>query len=139
MDYRTTNNCVFSCVYHIVFCPKYRRRLLVDEVEVRLKVLIIETIASIDGAWIQELEIMPDHVHLLIEVSPKIAVKQVISRIKGASSRKLREEFPHLKTRVPTLWTNSYFVSSVGGAPLEKVKDYIANQKRSQLDTDKMG
>ena len=76
-----------------------------------------------------EMEIMPDHVHLLLEVDPQYGIHKVVKRIKGYSSRTLRQEFPWLKSRIPTLWTNSYFVATVGGAPLSVIKQYIENQK----------
>ncbi|BAY79356.1 transposase (plasmid) [Nostoc linckia NIES-25] len=77
------------------------------------------------------MEVIEDHVHLLIEVDPQLGVHKVVKRFKGATSRYLRLEFPHLKQKLPTLWTNSYFVSTVGGAPLEAVKEYIQNQKNT--------
>lgn len=79
-----------------------------------------------------EMEIMPDHVHLLLEVDPQFGIHKAVKTIKGRTSRVLRQEFPQLKTKLPTLWTNSYFVSTVGGAPLEILKKYIEGQKRSQ-------
>lgn len=79
-----------------------------------------------------EMEIMPDHVHLLLEVDPQFGIHRAVKTIKGRTSRVLRQEFPQLKTKLPTLWTNSYFVSTVGGAPLEIIKKYIEGQKRSQ-------
>jgi len=100
----------------------------VDQVETRLKE-IIHQIANDHGSEILELEIMPDHVHLLIEVDPQYGIHKLIKSMKGASSRTLRAEFPSLKSRLPTLWTNSYFVSTVGGAPLEVIKQYIENQE----------
>jgi putative transposase len=72
---------------------------------------------------------MPDHVHLLVGIDPQFDIHRLIKQIKGRTSRILRTEFPHLKTRMPTLWTNSYFVATVGGAPLEIIKQYIENQK----------
>ena len=104
---------------------------MVGEIEARLKELIQETCLELQSELI-ELEIMPDHVHLLIEVDPQFGIHKVIKTIKGKTSRILRKEFPVLKTKLPTLWTNSYFVSTVGGAPLEMIKQYIENQKTSQ-------
>lgn len=95
-----------------------------------MKELIQQTAAEIN-AEIFEMEIMPDHVHLLIEVDPQFGINKAIRHIKGFSSHTLRSEFPSLKSRLPTLWTNSYFVSSVGGAPLEEIKKYIQNQKKN--------
>ena len=131
MKYKSNNNVVYSCKYHVVWCPKYRRKVLVDEISERLKELIVQRCAEI-RAEIIEMEIMPDHVHLLIEVDPQYGINQAVRSIKGFSSHTLRKEFPMLKTRLPTLWTNSYFVSTVGGAPLDVVKQYIENQERSE-------
>jgi len=102
--------------------------VLEEGVDDRLKEIIYLT-AGEHNADVIELEVMPDHVHLLIEVDPQYGIHKLIKQFKGRSSRILREEFPHLRSRIPTLWTNSYFVSTVGGAPLEIVKQYIEQQK----------
>lgn len=128
MEYKSNRNVVYSCKYHVVWCPKYRRKVLTDEIATRLKELIIETAEGINADVI-EMEVMPDHVHLLIEVDPQYGINKAVRHIKGVSSHVLRSEFPSLKSRLPTLWTNSYFVSSVGGAPLSAIKQYIENQK----------
>lgn len=128
MKYKSNKNIVYSCKYHVVWCPKYRRSVLIDGVDVRLKELIIEKCME-HQAEILELEIMPDHVHLLIEVDPQYGIHRMVKQIKGYSSRMLRQEFSWLRSRIPTLWTNSYFVSTVGGSPLEVIKQYIENQK----------
>lgn len=119
---------MYSCKYHVVWCPKYRRRVLVNGVDERLKDIIREVCAEIHADLI-EMEVMPDHVHLLVEVDPQYGIHRAVRLIKGRSSRLLRGEYPWLKSRLPTLWTNSYFVSTVGGAPLKTVKQYIENQK----------
>lgn len=129
MEYKSNNNVVYSCKYHVVWCPKYRRKVLTQGVDVRLKELIHQ-ICNEHQAEIMELEIMPDHVHLVIEVDPQFGIHRLVKRLKGTTSRLLRQEFPWLKSRIPTLWTNSYFVSTVGGAPLGVVKQYIENQKK---------
>ena len=131
MEYKSNNNIVYSCKYHVVWCPKYRRKVLVGDIETRLRELIIQTCFEIKTDII-ELEIMPDHVHLLIEVDPQFGIHKAIKQIKGRSSRYLRKEFESLRTRLPTLWTNSYFVSTVGGAPLNIIKQYIESQKISE-------
>lgn len=128
MSYKSNNNVVYSCKYHVIWCPKYRRQVLTGEVAARLKDLI-ETIAAEHQSEIIELEIMPDHVHLLIEVDPQYGIHRLIKHIKGQTSRDIRKEFPNIKSRLPTLWTNSYFVATVGGAPLAMIKQYIENQK----------
>jgi putative transposase len=131
MEYKSNNNVVYSCKYHVVWCPKYRRKVLVNNISKRLEELIIQKSLEIN-ADIIEMEVMPDHVHLLIEVDPQFGINRAIRSIKGFSSYTLRKEFPSLKTRLPTLWTNSYFVSTVGGAPLEIIKQYIENQQTSE-------
>lgn len=100
-------------------------------IENRLKELITETCLEFHIDLI-EMEIMPDHVHLLVEVDPQIGIHKLIKIMKGRTSRILRKEFKELTTKLPTLWTNSYFVSTVGGAPLNVIKQYIESQKTSQ-------
>jgi len=133
MEYKSNNNIVYSCKYHVVFCPKYRRKVLVGEIETRFKELVQEicTEFNID---LLEMEVMPDHVHLLLEVDPQFGIHKAIKTIKGKTSRILRSEFKSLTTRIPSLWTNSYFVSTVGGAPLSIIKQYIESQKTSQRE-----
>ena len=128
--YKSNNNVVYSCKYHIVWTPKYRRKVLKDGVDTRLKELLQQIAVEIQVEII-EMEVVEDHVHLLIEVDPQFGVHKAVKRFKGATSRYLRLEFPHLRQKLPTLWTNSYFVSTVGGAPLEAVKEYIQNQKNT--------
>lgn len=130
MKYKSNNNVVYSCKYHVIWCPKYRRKVLVDDIAIRLKELIWQS-AIEKQSEIIELEIMPDHVHLLVEVDPQYGIHRLVKQIKGRTSRILRQEFPHIKSRLPTLWTNSYFVSTVGGAPLAMIKQYIENQKNA--------
>lgn len=127
---------MYSCKYHVVWCPKYRRKVLVDGVDERLKQLL-RSQADLMNCEILEMEVMPDHVHLLIEVDPQFGINKVVKKLKGTTSRYLRQEFPWLKSRIPTLWTNSYFVSTVGGAPLATIKKYIENQKKSESKKEK--
>lgn len=129
MVLRSNNNVVFSCKYHVVWCPKYRRKVLVDGIDERLKAIIRSVVAERDAAVI-EMEVMPDHVHLLVEVDPQFGIHRLVRLLKGRSSRLLRQEFPRLRSRLPTLWTNSYFLATVGGAPLAVIKQYIENQKK---------
>ena len=131
MDYKSNNNVVYSCKYHVVWCPKYRRKVLVGDVETRLKELI-ETACSEKQVDIIQMEVMPDHVHLILEVDPQFGIHRAVKHIKGVSSFYLRNEFNNLTSKLPTLWTNSYFVSTVGGAPLEVIKKYVEDQKTSQ-------
>jgi putative transposase len=127
-NFKTNSNIVYSCKYHVVFCPKYRRKVLTDGVNTRLKEIVRQLCHEIN-CEILELEVMPDHVHLLVEVDPQFGVHRLVKLLKGRTSRLLRQEFEWLCSRLPTLWTNSYFVSTVGGAPLSIIKQYIENQK----------
>ena len=128
-EYRTNNNVVYSCKYHVVWCPKYRRKVLEPPIDERLKAIITEVCGEFESE-IMEMEVMPDHVHLLVNCDPQFGIHRLVRAIKGRTSRILRGEFPKLRTRLPTLWTNSYFVATVGGAPLAIVKQYIENQKK---------
>ena len=128
MKYKSNNNVVYSCEYHVIWCPKYRRKVLVGDVAERLETLVREAAAE-QQSDIIGLEVMPDHVHLLIEVDPQYGMHRLVKQIKGNSSRVLRQEFPKIKSRLPTLWSNSYFVSTVGGAPLAAIKQYIESQQ----------
>ena len=125
---RSNNNVVYRCAYHVVWCPKYRRPVIEGAVDARLKQIIRDVCAERECNII-ELETMPDHVHLLVECDPQYGIHRLVKQVKGRSSRLLREEFPSIKRRLPTLWTNSYFVATVGGAPLEIVKQYVENQR----------
>src|SRR5271169_725754 len=126
--YKSNNNVVYSCKYHVVWCPKYRKSVLTGNIAGRLKIIIRDVVFERKSEII-EMEIMPDHVHLLVEVDPQYGIHRLVKQIKGRSSKLLRSEFKVLRTRIPTLWTNSYFVSTVGGAPLAVIKQYIEHQK----------
>ncbi|MFG3698182.1 IS200/IS605 family transposase [Micromonospora sp. NPDC047620] len=125
---RSSSDVVFQCAFHVVWCPKFRRRVLDGRVEERLKQLIREVVEE-RGAWLAALEVMPDHVHLLVEVDPQYGVHRLVKAIKARTSRVLRDEFPTPRSRLPTLWTNSYFVATTGGAPLAAIERYVELQK----------
>jgi putative transposase len=107
---------------------KYRRKVLTGQIEVDLK-KIIQEVAHETQSIVLEMEVQPDHVHLLVDVDPQFGIGAFMAKVKGRSSRYLRAEYPQLKTRLPGLWTHSYFVATVGGAPLEVIKQYIQDQK----------
>jgi len=125
---RSNHDVVYVCRYHIIFCSKYRRKVLMPPIDARLKTILIEQIER----WGQELievEVMPDHVHLLVGCDPQFGIHRLVKLLKGYSSHALRSEFPMLKRRLPSLWTNSYFCSTVGGVTLETLKRYVESQK----------
>lgn len=127
--YSNSSHSVFNVGYHIVFCPKYRRKVLVNGVDDRLKQLFQEKADEI-RVVIERMEVMPDHVHLFIKSKPTYAIHFVVNQLKGYSSLMLRKEFPWLRSRVPTLWTRSYFVETIGHISEETVKRYIEEQKK---------
>lgn len=127
-EYKSNCNVVYSSKYHVVWCPKYRRKVLEGAIAKRLEQVLKQTCKTY-RAEIIALEIMPDHVHLLVEVDPQFGIHRLVKNLKGVSSHTLRKEFASLVSRLPTLWTNSYFVSTVGGAPLSVIKQYVENQK----------
>ena len=119
---------IFSCKYHVVFCPKYRRKLLVPPIDGRIKEMILEKQDQYHYIVI-EMEVMPDHVHLLVDVDPRIGIDRVVRKIKGYTAYTLRQEIPWIRTRLPSLWTRSRFIASVGSVSLQIVKQYIEEQK----------
>lgn len=127
VEYRTSNKTVFSAMCHLVWCPKYRRRVLVGKVESRIAGLIRELCAE-HQVDVLGLEIMADHVHLFAEIPPGLGLSRFMQVLKGRSSRLRHQEFPHLQ-RMRALWNPSWFVSTVGGAPLSVIEAYVENQK----------
>ena len=126
--YRTDAGAVFSRKYHLVWCPKYRRKVLVASVDNRLKELIAET-AEEHGMTVHTMEVMPDHVHLFVEADPTLSVAEIVNRFKRRSSRILRQEYASLRSRLPTLWSRSYYAGSVGAVSEGVVRRYIEAQK----------
>ena len=127
MEYKTNKNQVYLLNYHVVWCPKRRKAVLTDEVANRAKELF-EEVAEEFNFEIISVAIMPDHVHIFISLYPQFSVHKAVKRLKGRTSNRLRKEFPEL-LKIPTLWTNSYFVSTVGNASSETIEKYIKNQK----------
>lgn len=126
--YRRNAGATFSLKYHLVWCPKYRRPVLVPPFDTRLKEIIAE-VAVESGMTVHALEVMPDHVHLCVAADPTLAVAEIVNRFKGRSSRLMRKEFPALRSRLPTLWSRSYYAGSVGHVSAQTVQAYIAAQK----------
>ena len=125
---KNNTNIVYNCHYHVVWCPKYRRKVLVNGIDERLKVLIQECVEKWQQEFVQ-VEVMPDHVHLLVGCDPKFGIHRLIKFVKGATAHQLRQEYPILKQKLPSLWTNSYYCGTTGGVTLETVNRYVENQK----------
>jgi len=126
--WKKSNTCVFNVAYHLIWCPKYRRSILVGDVEKRLKQLLKEK--AYENNWeIETMEIMPDRVHLFVKANPVASPHWIVQQFKGYTSNILRNEFPHLKSKLPTLWTRSFYCESVGHISEDTIKKYIEDQK----------
>jgi putative transposase len=126
--YRKNARAVFSLKYHLVWCPKYRRPVLEGAIERRLRVLLKSKAKELEMT-IHALEIMPDYVHVFIESDTRWSVSEITNRLKGFTSHELREEFPSLKSRLPSLWSRSYYAATVGNVSAETIQRYIESQK----------
>jgi len=130
-EYYSSEHLVFKCHYHVIFCPKYRRKIITDEIETRLKEICYE-VAETYNFEIIEMETMPDHVHMLISCNPRFGIMTCIQSIKSITAKTLFSEFPHIRRNYlwgGKFWSRSSFVSTVGSVSLETVKKYIENQK----------
>ncbi len=113
MRWKISSNTIYNVGYHIIWCPKYRRRVLVGEIESRLRELLTEKAADI-GVVIYRMEITPDHLHLFVKTNPGNAPHYIVQQFKGYTSRVMRQEFKSLRTKIPTLWTRSYYLETIG-------------------------
>lgn len=127
--YSKSETSVHYMNYHFVWCPKYRRKVLVDNVALRLQDLLKAKVSEL-GCKTIALEIMPDHVHIFIQANPLLAPNTIVGMLKGYSSKVLRQEFPELRSRLPTLWSRSYFVSTHGQVSSETIQRYVEEQKK---------
>jgi len=118
--------------YHLVWVPKYRKRILKGEIAVRLRELFYQC-AEVNNWWVEELEIMPDHIHMLIQMKPDFSVAKMVQYFKGGSSRIMRKEYPKLEEFLwgDSFWADGYFAESVGIAQEEMIKRYIREQTSS--------
>ena len=118
--YYRTPHLVYDCKYHVIFCPKYRRKILVNGLDELVKSLFFK---------IAEQKVMPDHVHLLISCNPRFGIMNCVRALKRYSAAPMREFDPSLEHRLPSIWTRSVFIATVGSVSLETVKAYIESQK----------
>ena len=123
-----SKTCVYNLGYHIIWCPKYRRNVLINGIDTRLKELIQKKCNELE-CEIVEIEVMPNHVHLFVKATPIIAPHFLIQQIKGYSARVLRTEYPELKRKMPNMWTRSYYIESVGHISQDTIEHYIQEQK----------
>ena len=126
MGYEHSRNQVYLLNYHLVWCPKRRRKVLVGGVAQRLREILAQ-VAEEKRVKILALEVQPDHLHLFVSCYPQMVVHKLVKAFKGRSSNILRKEIPSL-LRLPSLWTNSYFVSTAGNVSSETIRKYIEAQ-----------
>lgn len=126
--WKSSESTVTSLYYHLLWCPKYQREVLVDDVAVRLKELLDEKAKTID-LEIVSYEIMPDCVHLLVRARPEDSPHFLIQQLKSYTSRAMRIEFPSLKSRLPTLWTRNYYCCTVGRFSDDDINRFIESQR----------
>ena len=126
--YRTTKTTVSLINYHFIFCPRYRRKIfLIPSVEERFKHMV-KFICDELEIEIIAIECDKDHTHMFLNCMPTLSPSDIMQKIKGATSRGLRDEFIELK-KMPSLWTRSYFISTAGNVSSETVKKYVESQK----------
>jgi len=130
VEYRRSTGAVYALKYHLVWCPKYRRKVLVGPVEQALRDLLQEKAEQLH-VTIEALEVMPDHVHLFISAPPTEAPHRLANQFKGFTSRMLRLKYPELRSRLPSMWSRSYYIGTIGHVSEKTVKAYIEAQKRS--------
>jgi putative transposase len=129
MDYAYEGHSVHLVVYHVIWCPKRVRKVLVGPIRTRLEQIVREVAA--ENQWtVIELAIQPDHVRLFVRADPNTLPSDIPRRIKGRSSRYLRDEFPQLR-RLPSLWTRSFFLSTAGNVSQETIRKYIERQSKT--------
>ena len=126
--WKTNEGCVYNIGYHIIWCPKYRRKVLVNGIDERCKELLLEK-SAVNGWEIEKMEVMPDHVHIFLKATPSDSIAHIVSQLKGYTSFKLQEEFPLLKSKLPSMWTRSYYVETIGHISDQTISKYIEEQK----------
>lgn len=126
--WKSSRHAIYNCAYHLIWCTKYRRKVLDSIIAERLKELLLQK--AMEHGWdIEKLEVMPDHVHLFIKATPHDSPVYIVSQLKGFTSFSLRSEFAVLKKRIPTLWTRAYYVETIGHISEDTIKKYIEDQK----------
>ena len=132
LRYWTGGHTKHRLLVHLVWIPKYRKRLLQGQIAVRLRHFLYEA-AKVHWWWIEELKILPDHVHCLIQIRPTETIAEVVQHLKGGTSYKLQKEYPELEEFIwgANLWADGYFAETVGAQSVAAVKKYIQENKAS--------
>ena len=135
IDYIHGRTCVYNINYHIVWCVKYRKKVLNDDISNRLYILLSQT-AEKKGFKVVECKVGEnDHIHCFVSAPPKLSVTQIVKYLKGISGNIILKEFPELRNELwkGELWNGSYFCETIGSASQENIKKYIERQQRCQL------
>ena len=129
MKYWTGAHTKHRHVYHIIWTPKYRKRVLRDNIAKRVEALLYQC-AEVNHWEIHELNVQPDHIHILIQLPPSISVSKAVQYFKGGSSKVIREEFPDLEEYLwgDSFWSDGYFSETVGQVNWDTIREYIQNQ-----------
>lgn len=137
MEYKKGSHSIYDLKYHVVFCTKYRYRILTGAVAIRTRELIRE-ICSANYVDIVSGSMSPDHVHLLLSVPPNISLSKILQYIKGKSSRKLLQENESLRKKYwgQHLWARGYFAVTVGNVNAEEIQKYIEEQEMHHKQSD---
>jgi putative transposase len=137
-DYNHGFRSVYKLTAHIVFVTKYRRKAINEEILLRLKEIFASTLSKWESVLL-DFNGESDHVHLIIDYKPDIALSKLIANLKTVSSRLIRKEFPYLAGKYfynkPYFWTGAYFVASCGGVTVEQLKKYVENQNSPKEET----
>jgi putative transposase len=131
-DFRTGRHCVFKLHVHLVFVTKYRRSVLTEATYETLRAIFAKVCQDFEAVLVDS-NGEDDHVHLLVEYPPKVALSTLVNSLKGVSSRRLRQQHPDIAGRYykGVLWSPSYFAASCGGAPLSIIRQYIEEQRQN--------
>lgn len=126
--WKTSEETTSNLYYHILWCVKYKRELLKDDIKTRLEELLYEKSREID-VIVVSMEIMPECVHIFVKANPEDSPHFIVQQFKGYTSKTLRAEFNQLKTKLPTLWTRNYYISSFGILNEAEINTYLESQK----------
>jgi putative transposase len=131
-DFRQGRHCVFALHVHLVFVTKYRRRVLTEAAHETLRTIFTKVCQDFEAALVES-NGEDDHVHLLVEYPPTVAISHLVNSLKGVSSRRLRQHHPDMAARYykGVLWSPSYLAASCGGAPLSIIRQYIEDQRQN--------
>ena len=125
---------VYSCRYHLIWVTKYRQPVFDDPIKQQAMLTLLKRIADLNDIQIQSIEVMSDHIHLLVSFPPRMSITNVIKAFKGASARLWFQQYPQTKHLLwkGHLWSRSYYAGTVGDMSAEKVKQYITNQRTTK-------